>query len=689
MRKIFFFSFFMVTLVLYFSSSAIAADDGLVAWWKFDKPKDKVATDSISQIDDEIGGNFKYTEGVSGKAIRFDGYTVCLTRRAAGAPSLRDAFTVEAWIAPQVYPWNWTAIVDREKEHKAGYFFGVDAEGYVGLQLAIDGRWQQCRSNIRLPLLKWSHIAGTFDKDRGINIYINGKSVGSLLVKGPLTVAEDVDLFIGRSHRKMSPQNTERTPSRKLLSNMIFDGLIDEVKIYNYALSAEQIGQSYAAVRPKQQRPLTWRVMPSGPKDLPKRFTAYYTRLRYADEWENLWRVGPYPDILITFDKSPVRVVFWRGTNYGASWVTENGIWMGDQSLEDGGTGWGCCEHMSDKQCRYSYVRLIENSDARIVVHWRYAVADIRYTINHTDPVTGWGDWVDEYYYIYPDVVATRKQVLWTSRPGGFQWQETIFFSQPGTCPEDNVEIGALTLANMEGQTHTYSWANGAPESYPIPGGANIQMTNLKARNRPFIIFEPGRRITAFGGGNKLSHFPWWNHWPVAQLPNDGRVVTAPDRPSSSSLSNRKPIPVHREGDSYIAVSLCGMTEKSALELVPLAKSWNHPPELEIMGAGFSSDGYNRGQRAYILRRTVKYARLLKFTLKASADAPIMNPCFVIKNWVGTTAARLEINDVEQKQGPDFRQGIVRDTDGKEMIVIWLRLESTKPMTIFIRPASH
>jgi len=662
-------------------------DEDLVGWWRFDEDRGDAAFDVAVGTMDKIGGNFKYVEGVRGKALRFDGYTTFVTRKAENAPRLADAFTIEAWVALQTYPWNWTAIVERENDHRAGYFFGVDAEGHIGLQLTIDGQWRECSSQIKLPLLKWSHIAGTFDKNKGINIYINGKPANSLVLKGLMRPAEKVDLLLGKSCEKLSPLGTERRASRKTLSNMVFDGLIDEVKIYRRALSAEQVAKSFAQVLPRTEKALKWRVMPSGPKGLPRRFKAYYTRLLYAEEWEKPWRVGPHPDILVTFDESPVRVVFWRGTSYGASWVTENDIWMSDQSVEDSGTGWGLSEHMADKQCRYSYVRLIENHDARIVVHWRYGVCDIRYTINHTDPETNWGDWVDEYYYIYPDAAATRKQVLWTGADvDGFQWQETIFFSQPGTRPEDNIELEAFTLANMAGQAHTYSWANGAPEDYPRPKGANIQLTNLKAANKPFIIFEPVRPITAFGSGSRFSKFPWWNHWPVSQIPSDGRKIFGPDRPSHSSLSNYEPQAVRGEGDSYIAVSLYGMTDKPIESVVPLARSWNYPAHLKLAGSGFESDGFSKYERAYLLACKDSGRRsTLKFELAASEKSPVVNPAFIIRNW-GRAGAKLKIDGRTIKRGKDFRFGHRRTLEGTDLIV-WVKKNSTKPITISLSPA--
>jgi len=69
----------------------------------------------------------------------------------------------------------------------------------------------------------------------------------------------------------------------------------------------------------------------------------------------------------------------------------------------------GCVEPMSDKQCRFSHVRIIESNDARVVVHWRYAPVDVKYEHSFIDPKTGWFDWVDEYYIIYPNAVGIRE----------------------------------------------------------------------------------------------------------------------------------------------------------------------------------------------------------------------------------------------------------------------------------------
>jgi hypothetical protein len=149
------------------------------------------------------------------------------------------------------------------------------------------------------------------------------------------------------------------------------DGILDEVRLFDRALSAEKVARAarLAATAPPPDIPP--RVLPSGPAG-PGRFGAYYTRLRYYEEWDAQWPVAEHPDVVVQFDGSPVRVVSWRGLRYSPAWVTENGLWLADQSGESGNDE-GSVEHMQDIHTKYSHVRIIESSPARAVVHWRYA----------------------------------------------------------------------------------------------------------------------------------------------------------------------------------------------------------------------------------------------------------------------------------------------------------------------------
>jgi hypothetical protein len=158
-----------LVLPISFHSRANAAQNGLVAWWKFDDGTTAAALDTVTAKTDPITGFFKYVDGVTGRALMFDGYATCVTRSADKAPQLTDAFTIEAWVAMQTLPWNWTAIVDQQG--KTHLFFGIDAGGHLGMKLNIDGQLHECVTKEKLPLLKWSHVAATFSQQDGIILY--------------------------------------------------------------------------------------------------------------------------------------------------------------------------------------------------------------------------------------------------------------------------------------------------------------------------------------------------------------------------------------------------------------------------------------------------------------------------------------------------------------------------------------
>lgn len=678
-----------------------------VAWWDFEQTGDRSVMERVSGEADKISGNFWIAEGVSGNCLKLDGYTTFVQRPAESAPDMDGDFTVEAWVAPQTYPWNWTGIVDQENDHKRGFFFGISAEGNVGLALATetDGQWIQGVSKERIKLLVWSHIAATYNESGEIKIYINGKLCGSFSGEefgweylGPMVYPEDIDMWIGRSHKKMYPKGTEREASRRELSNMVFDGLIDEVKIYDSALNESEVLKAYKKIQPKNRQPLEWRRFPTDGADR-REFGAVYTKLKYDDTWDKLWRMGDHSDVVVTFEE-PVRVVFWRGMNYAATYVTENEIWMGDQSLE-GYSAWGCNEHMADKQCRYAHVRLIENNPARVLVHWRYALTDIIYQILNSDSQADWGDWADEYFVIYPDGVVVRHQTLYSSKhrvPYSYhnemsddlkhQFQETILFNQPGTRPQDNVDpVNALTLATMDGETFKCMWGDHLEYeeeeilNHDIVKNAVIQLTNLKSKYKPFIIFETGSGIEPWVGEDHS----FWNHWPVAQLPSDGRWAPSNDRPSHTSFSNGVPVVHEGEGNRYSAVMLYGLTPGPIEDLIPLARSWNLAPDLKVIEGDVFYSGYDKFQRAYVMNCN-NGAGKVRFNIEGSRKNTIENPAFVIKGW-GDTQAGVLLDGKAQKEKIGFRAGYEKNIGGTDLVV-WLRLESDRSNMISIVPDS-
>jgi len=663
---------------------ASAQSDALSAWWKLDQVKNGKLIDSASGLEDALSGNSRLVPGVQGQALKFDGFTTLITRKAELAPRLKGDFGLQAWVALAEYPWNWCPIVAQEKEGKEGYYFAIGPRGEVGLKMSINGQWVECVTETKIPLRTWQLLTAVFEEKTGIKIFIGGSLAAELRISGQWKPATDMDLVIGMNRDKRTPSDPVR-PFATLPAWFSLDAILDEVKIYNRLLSEKEIIAECNTHQPGKAPFIPERKMPSGPSG-PGRFGAYYTKLNYYEEWDALWRRGPFSDVVVQFDGSPIRVVFWRGTRYSPVWVMENGLWMADQSAESFTDKEGCFEHMLDARTLHSHVRVIENTPARVVVHWRYIPVSVYGNYSQLDEITGWPDAVDEYYTFYPDVLGVRKVVMWTSgKPLGPQ--EAIVLCHPGQLPEDVVSLDALTLINLNGEAKTHSWAEKLPDLQSGPANAVIQVINLKSEWKPFEIYEPGCRITVFGIELRqgISRFPWWNHWPVAQIPSDGRYAQAPDKASHFSLSWARP-PIHKgPGLIYWANWLYGAGKNNPAELAQLARSWISPPSITVKGQGVSGGDYDRGQRAYELTFDQPWIdQPVSIEVKASSESPAVNLCFVLKNF-GIQEFAVLLDGKRLQHGKHYHISVISTLEGTD-VVLWVYKTSEEPFRISINP---
>jgi hypothetical protein len=682
------------------SLQAQKATSGVV--WNFDEPSGAAVHDSAGNVDDQIGGFWSRVPGVEGKALEFDGYTTRIVRPAKGVPALGDAFSLSAWVALNNYPWNWVPLVDQSEDNQVGYFFGIDAFGHVGFNVAANGVWQQLVSTQKLPLKKWIHLTATYDGKSGMTIYIDGEPVAKLQSAGPFAQAEDADLYVGRVR-------TPQLPFPAWLSNpqdpikYSFDGYMDEVSILNRAITAQEEKKAVAEAKAPAGEVIPYAVLPSGAPGAGP-FGAYYESLKFTPIWDRPRRLAPDSDVVVRFEHSPMRLVFWQGTNFIPAWVTGNGKWYTDEFLETWGpkcVDGGDCEPMSDKQSRYSHVRILESTPARAVIHWRYALAEARnYKGAFADPETGWFDWADEYWTVYPDGVAVRKQVIWSSDldpklPAGREWQESIVINGPGQRP-DNIDPAAITLLNMAGESHTYVWKEKADDSFDFPKvqrildqpqGANIQVVNLKSTEKPFeVVWPRGVHWDAYNDWKSYSMFEWWNHWPVAQPGSSGRPAVAPDRASHSSLSHIYWDAYQRTDQTETKLLLNGLTAQPAALLVPLAKSWISPPAITVASGDASGAEYDPAQRAFVVHRGAN-AKAGGVTLKLTASdvSPLVNPAFVIENWSGPT--KVTVSGEGLKPGTPVRMGYVHHLEG-DTLVLFVELNSSRETQIKVEAAA-
>lgn len=168
-----------------------------------------------------------------------------------------------------------------------------------------------------------------------------------------------------------------------------------------------------------------------------------------------------------------------------------------------------------------------------------------------------------------------------------------------------------------------------------------------------------------------------WNHWPVSLIPCQGKSPLYPDRLTHSALAAAD------NAVEYGNMVMYGFADGTIDSLIPLAKSWCYPPSLTDV-IGCASQGYDKAQRAYMLMAD---ASTISFKLKGFEGSPIVNPCFVTKNR-GESNAELRLNGKKVEHGKDFRYGHSYGPEGTDLIV-WLKRETTKPITVSLGSVGH
>jgi hypothetical protein len=612
-----------------------------------------------------IGVEDYWEKGISGTGLLLDSYSNAVIFPFGNVPKIEKDFSISVWVAPLEYPFNKAAIIDHLNGNN-GYFLGMNRLGEIEFIIGNSADLFEIKTT-SLPLYDWTYIVATYSWSQGLKIYLNGKLASNKVVSANISDAANTDISVGMTKSfKQYPYGAERDITRGFQTNIVFSGMIDELMVFGSELKSEKIEYYYNNQKPKQIQHFRPYVLPPDGEFIGS-FGANYTQLNFHKTWDGMWRTGEYSDIVVTFEKQPWRYIFWRGTRYLPSLVTDygrSGIWSNDQSPEV--YNGRCYEHMSDMLCRYSNIRLISGSPARVIVHWRNASADIAYRWPKLND-KGQGIWTDEYWTIYPDGTSVRYQLLHNSiQERIIEMNQNEILLHPGQNPEDAIMNEAVIVGNENGDFLTWHRLKEEPGK-PTEGNYNVLYTNLNSSTKQFQIGEIGTRIES--NLHRDVYWNGWDHYPVQLIPSDGTRANKYDRCVSFCPSTFREHRRQLDDTTIESMQIYGLTRLKPEDLTPLNRSWNFPPLL-IAKSGCEAIEYHKAEKAYYLKKTCKK---MKFQIMATTSSPLVNPAFIIKN-IGGSSGRTEVKINGNKIVS--RNGVELDPDGCPVLVIWIEYSS-------------
>ena len=243
-------SLILVPLALFaLASRAHAADvclappDGLVAWWAGDGD----ASDFVGSNDGTLYGGATFAPGKVGQGFKLDGVDDFVLIPDSSTLNLTNALTVELWFNSDEWASDKSyALIDKRTWTTCNY--GVIVSQQWGFQLYYNdpnvfggdygGNDFEISAYFPLPTPGvFHHFAGTFrqvdDGQIELNTFFDGELAQARTFEGRLAnTVNDMALAIGAARGGVGE---------------FFRGVIDEVSLYNRALSASEIRSIYEA----------------------------------------------------------------------------------------------------------------------------------------------------------------------------------------------------------------------------------------------------------------------------------------------------------------------------------------------------------------------------------------------------------------------------------------------------------
>jgi hypothetical protein len=209
---------------------ALLSSPGLVAAYGFEEGAGANVFDlSGNGNTGAINGATWISTGKFGNALSFNGTSNYVTVPDSSSLHLTTGKTLEAWVYPTSSNGKQDIIIKQGTNIDVYNLYSRSSSAGVPEANVLVGGSNKTALGSALPVNTWTYLAGTYDGTI-LRLYINGTQVSNLPISGSIVVSSGVLRIGGNS-----------------IWGEYFAGRIDEVRIYNRAISAAEIQTDMAS----------------------------------------------------------------------------------------------------------------------------------------------------------------------------------------------------------------------------------------------------------------------------------------------------------------------------------------------------------------------------------------------------------------------------------------------------------
>ena len=219
----------------------VGINDGLVGYWNFDEGEGNTALDNSGNDNDGTVYGASYVDGISGTALSFDGEDDYVEIQDDTSLHIgENSFSLCAWVNEfsRASDAQDSILSKRDNNLNDGWLFSIAGTGQPGITesgkiffQAYNNEYPWIQSDVELNVQQWFCIVLTYDTENNEATFYRNGIIDSVQTIVPVGSGELLNIFIGKDS----------------LNGYFFHGLIDEVRIYNRALSENEIRYLYYA----------------------------------------------------------------------------------------------------------------------------------------------------------------------------------------------------------------------------------------------------------------------------------------------------------------------------------------------------------------------------------------------------------------------------------------------------------